>query len=430
MKWEEIYKQKLTSADEAVKKILSGNRVMVGHASGEPRALLEAMVQNKDAYENVEIVHMVPMGPAEYCRPEYDGHFRHNSLFAGASTRDAINAGRADFTCAHFSQIPGLIIKKYLPVDVCLCLLSPPDELGYCSFGVSVDYTKPSAEHSSIVIAEISPNMPRTLGNSFIHVSKLDYIVETETKPIPLQQQTVADNDKTIGMYCAELIKDGDCLQLGIGSIPDAVLHQLHTKKDLGIHTEMFSDGVIDLVELGVITCVRKNYHVGRMIATFLMGSERLYRYAHNNPMVEMHPVDYTNNPAIIARNNHMVSINSALQIDLMGQVVSDTIGFHQFSGSGGQADFVRGAAWSMGGCSILAFPSTAGQGKISRIVSHLDEGASVTTTRTDVQYIVTEFGIADLRGKSLQQRAKSLIQIAHPYFRDDLRRNLNKKSE
>jgi len=310
---------------------------------------------------------------------------------------------------------------------VTMCMVSRPDEHGFCSFGVSVDYTKPAAESSKIVIAEVTPNMPRTLGDAFIHVSEIDYIVECESKPIILQPPKISETDEKIGGYCAELIKDGDCLQLGIGAVPDAILGFLKHKKDLGIHTEMFSDGVVDLVEAGVITCARKNFHPDKMVATFFMGTEKLYKFVHNNPMVQMFPVNITNNPAIIAQNDNMVSINSTLQVDLNGQAASESIGYKQFSGTGGQADFVRGAAWSKGGRSILAFHSTASGGKISRIVTHLDEGAVVTTTRSDIHYVVTEYGIADLRGKSVPERAKALINIAHPDFKGELKKEFQR---
>lgn len=427
MCWEEIYKSKLTTAEEAVKHIKSGDRVVVGHASGSPEVLLKAMVENKEAYEDVEIVHMVAMGPSEYCLPENAKHFIHNSLFAGGTSRKAIHDGRAVFTPSHFSQIPRLFRKKLLPVDVTLCMLSSPDEHGYCSFGISVDYTKPAAESSKIVIAEVTPHMPRTLGDAFIHVSRIDHIVECDSKPIVLQPPKIGELDEKIGGYSAELIKDGACLQLGIGAVPDSILSFLKNKKDLGIHTEMFSDGVVDLVNEGVINCSRKNFHPHKMVATFFMGTEKLYNFVHNNPMVEMFPVDYTNNPANVARNDNVVSINSALQVDLTGQACSESIGYKQFSGTGGQADFVRGAAWSHGGVSILAFHSTAAKGTLSRIVPHLDEGAVVTTTRTDIHYVVTEYGIAELRGKSVPQRAEALINIAHPDFRADLKKEFSR---
>jgi 4-hydroxybutyrate CoA-transferase len=424
MQWEELYKERLTTAEKAVTHIKSGDRVVVGHASGSPEVVLKAMVENKDAYENVEIVHMVAMGPSEYCLPENSAHFVHNSLFAGGTSRKAIHEGRACFTASHFSQIPRLFTEKILPVDVTLCMVSTPDEHGYCSFGISVDYTKPAAESSKIVIAEVTPHMPRTLGDAFIHVSKIDHIIECDSKPIVLNPPKISETDEKIGGYAAELIEDGACLQLGIGAVPDSILGFLKDKKDLGIHTEMFSDGVVDLVNEGVITCGRKNFHTNKMVATFFMGTDKLYRFVHNNPIVEMFTVDYTNNPAIIARNDKMVSVNSTLQIDLTGQACSESIGHKQFSGTGGQADFIRGAAWSKGGRSILAFHSTAAKGTLSRIVPCLDEGAIVTTTRTDIHFAVTEYGIADLRGKSVPQRAKELINIAHPDFRADLKKD------
>jgi 4-hydroxybutyrate CoA-transferase len=417
----------LVSASEAINHIKSGNRVVVGHATGSPELLLKKLIENKSAYKDVEIVHMVSMGAAEYCLPEFKGHFIHNSLFAGGTTRKAIQEGRASFTVSHFSQIPRLFKEKILPVDVTLCMLSPPDEHGFCSFGVSVDYTKPAAESSKIVIAEVTPFMPRTLGDAFIHVSQIDYFVESDAKPLIMQPPNITEVDQKVGSYCSELIKDGDCLQLGIGAMPDAILNSLKDKNNLGIHTEMFSDGVVDLVEAEVITCAKKNFHTGKMVATFFMGTEKLYKFVHNNPMVQMFPVNYTNNPTIIAKNDNMVSVNSTLQVDLTGQAASESIGYRQFSATGGQVDFIRGAAWSKGGRSILAFPSTASDGKISRIVTHLDEGTVVTTTRTDIHYAVTEFGIADLRGKSISERAKALINIAHPDFRNELKNNFHR---
>ncbi|HPR36411.1 MAG TPA: acetyl-CoA hydrolase/transferase C-terminal domain-containing protein [Spirochaetota bacterium] len=421
MHWKEIYKSRKVSADDAVKHIKSGDRVVFGHAAGEPKVLVDALVRNASQYKNVEIVHMVAMGKGEYCSEEYSEHFIHNALFAGGPTRKAIHEGRALYTPCHFSRIPSLFKENILPIDVVLMMVSEPDEHGYCSYGVSVDYTKPAAESAKMVIAEVTPNMPRTYGDSFIHVSNIDYIVETDSSPAILNPPKLGETDEKIGKNIAELINDGDCLQLGIGAVPDAILNFLTDKKNLGIHSEMISDGVVGLVEKGVINCSKKNFHTGKMVLTFLMGSERLYKFAHNNPAIEMYPVDYTNRPSIVAKNNNMVSVNSALQVDFTGQVVSDTIGYKQYSGTGGQLDFVRGASWSEGGKSILAFSSTAAGGKLSRIVPHIDEGASVTTPRTDTHFIVTEYGIADLRGKSVVERGKALIKIAHPDFREEL---------
>ena len=420
MDWKEVYRQRLTTADEAVKHIRSGDRVVVGHAVGEPSALIRAMVRNAEQYRDVEILHMVAMGKSPYCAPEMEGHFRHNSLFVGASTRDAVAQGRADVTPVYFSQIPELL-RKTLPVDVALIQVSPPDAHGYCSFGVSVDYTKPAAECAETVIAQVNPNMPRTLGDAFIHVGEIDHIVETDDPIIELAPPKIGDAEREIGRYCASLIRDGDTLQLGIGAIPDAVLMFLKDKKDLGIHSEMFSDGVVDLAEAGVVTNRRKTLHPGKSVVTFLMGTRRLYDYVNNNPSVEMYPVDYVNDPYVIAKNDNLVSINSCVQVDLMGQVVSSSVGYRQISGVGGQVDFVRGAGLSRGGRSIMAMPSTAAKGKISKIVDRIDEGASVTTSLYDVNYVITEYGIAQLRGKTMKDRARALVAIAHPQFREQL---------
>ncbi len=427
MKWEKAYQQRLVTAEEAVSHIKAGDRVVAGHAAGSPELLLKTMVDRKEAYRDVEILHQIAMGRSLYCLPECRPHFIHNSLFAGATSRQAINEGRAVFTAVHNSDLPRLFLDNILPVDVALCMLSVPDQHGYCSFGVSVDYTKPAAESAKLVIAEVTPNMPRTLGDAFIHVSEIDFIVECNTAPLILNPPAITPTDEAIGGFCAELIKDGDCLQLGIGALPDAVLGFLKDKKNLGIHTEMFSDGVVDLAENGVVDCAKKNYHRRKMVASFFMGTEKLYKFIHDNPLVEAFSFDYTNSPEIIAKNDNLVSINSALQVDFTGQVAADTIGYKQYSGTGGQADFVRGATHSKGGRSILAFHSTAQEGKISRIVPHLDEGACVCTTRADVHIIITEYGIADLRGKSFPERAKALISIAHPDFREELWRAYHK---
>jgi 4-hydroxybutyrate CoA-transferase len=419
--WKEIYKSKLLTAEEAVDKIPSKGRVVLGHAVAEPLVLVDAMVGNKDKYQELEIVHMVAMGKSEYTKPEMADHFRHNALFVGGSTREAVNGGRADYTPCFFTEVPKLFKEGVLPVDVALVHLSRPDENGYCSFGVSVDYSKPAAEASKIIIAEVNDKMPRTMGDAFIHVSDLDYIVETSYDLIELHPPKIGDVEKAIGENCAKLVEDGSTLQLGIGAIPDAVLLFLKDKKDLGIHSEMFSDGVVELVEAGVINNSKKTLHPGKMVVTFLMGTRRLYDFIDNNPDVEFYSVDYVNNPHVIMQNDKMVSINSCIQVDLMGQVVSESIGLKQFSGVGGQVDYVRGASLSKGGKSIIAMPSTASKGKVSRIVPLITEGSAVTTSRNDVHYVVTEYGIADLKGKTLRQRAEALINIAHPDFREAL---------
>lgn len=428
MNWKDIYKNRLVSADKAVSKIKSNSRVVFSHAVGEPSELIDALVRNKENYENLEIVHMVAMGKGEYAKPGMEKYFKHNSLFVGASTRDAVYSGRGDYTPCFFYEVPRLFRKGYLPVDVALIQVSEPDEHGYCSFGVSNDYTKPAAESAKLVIAEVNKNMPRTLGDSFIHVSDIDYMVKVSHPIIELKPAKLGEVEKSIGRYCASLIEDGSTLQLGIGAIPDAVLMFLKDKKDLGIHSEMISDGVVELVESGVINNSKKTLHPGKIVVTFLMGTRRLYDFVDNNPMVEMYPVDYVNNPLVIMKNNKMVSINSCVQVDLMGQVCSESIGLKQISGVGGQVDFVRGTDMAEDGKSIIAIPSTASHGKISRIVPLIDTGAAVTTSRNEVDYIITEYGIAHLKGKTLKDRARALINIAHPDFRESLTEEFEKR--
>lgn len=420
MDWKKEYQSKKTTAEEAVKKIKSGDRVVIGHAVGEPSHLVDAMVANASSYEDVELVHMVAMGKCEYAQEGMEKHFRHNAVFVGGNTRKAVEAGRADYTPCFFSEVPSLF-ETTLPVDVVLIQLSTPDEHGYCSFGTSVDYTKPAAMLAKIKIAQINREMPRTMGDSFIHVSELDLIVEHDAPIIELQPPKIGDIEKEIGRHCASLIKDGDTLQLGIGAIPDAVLAFLKDKKDLGIHSEMFSDGVLDLFEQGVITNQKKTLSPGKTVVTFLMGTKRLYDFVNDNPSIEMRPVNYVNDPRVIMLNDNMVSINSCVQVDLMGQVCSESVGNRQISGVGGQVDFVRGASMSNNGRAIIAMPSTAAKGTISKIVVNLDEGSAVTTSRNDVDYIVTEYGIAYLKGKTLRERAVALINIAHPEFREEL---------
>lgn len=420
MTWRTWYKEHLFTPAQAVQQIKSGQRVVVAHACGEPSIILDALVANAAQYENVEIIHMVAMGKAAYCQPQYDKNFHHNAFFLGGSTRAAAAEGRVDFTPVYFSEIPSLLREDLRP-NVTLLQCSPPDAHGYVSLGVSVDYTKPAAEASDLVIAQVNQNMPRTLGDSFLHVTQIGCLVEADTPVIELASPKIGDVERAIGENVASLVRDGDTLQLGIGAIPDAVLLFLKEKNDLGIHTEMFSDGVVELVEAGVITNKAKTLHRGQSVATFLMGTRRLYDYVNNNPAVAMYPVDYVNDPYVIGQNDNLVSINSCVQVDIMGQVVSTSAGLRQISGVGGQVDFVRGANLSKGGRAIMAMPSTTGKGKISKIVPFLDQGSAVTTTRNEVNYVITEYGIAKLKGKSLCQRAEALIRIAHPDFRDEL---------
>jgi 4-hydroxybutyrate CoA-transferase len=423
--WKGEYSQKVISKEDAITNIISGNRVVFGHAAGEPTILVDELIKQKDRLQNVEIVHMVPLRECNYCLPEMESNFRHNSLFAGAGTRKAIREGRADYTPTFFSEIPRLFRDNILPVDVALIQLSPPDEQGYLSFGISVDYTLQAAKSSKIVIAEVNEQMPKTNGAK-IHVSDINYIVETNRSLLEIPLPKITPLEERIGRHIATLIPDRANLQLGIGGIPDAALKFLQEKQDLGIHTEMFSDGVVDLYEKGVITNKFNNLHPNKFVATFLMGTNRLYRFVDGNLNVEMHPVDYTNNVMIAGKVNNLISINSALQVDLFGQVCADTLGYQQYSGVGGQVDFVRASSLSPGGKSIIALPSTNKKETISRIVFRLNEGACVTTSRNDIHYVVTEYGIADLRGKTVHERANALIGIAHPNFHEKLKKEFN----
>lgn len=417
MSWKEYYQSHQMTADEAVAHIKSGSRVVVGHAVGEPCHLVSTMVQHAEDYRDVEIVHMVAMGKCEYCKPEYAGHFRHNSLFLGGTSREAAAAGRADFTPCFLFEVPKLF-ETTLPVDVALISVTPPDENGRCSLGVSVDYTYAAAKHAKYVIAQVNAKMPRTFG-AYLDVTDIDSFVLWDEPILVLPPPRITEVEEAIGRNCASLIQDGDTLQLGIGAIPDAVLRFLRDKKDLGIHSETFSDGVVDLVEAGVITNAKKKLHPGKFVSTLMMGTQRLYDFVDNNPDVELYPVDYSNHPNTIAKNENMVSINSAIQVDLMGQVNAETIGPRQFSGIGGQVDYIRGTALAVNGRSIIAMHSQA-KG-VSKIVANLDDGAVVTTSRCDVDYVVTEYGVAHLKGHTLRDRAQALIAIAYPDFRPEL---------
>jgi acetyl-CoA hydrolase len=394
-----------------------------------PEVLVDAMCDRYLDLEDVEVFHLMAVGKSRYSLPEMEGHFRHNALFIGKNVREAVNDGRADFTPIFLSEIPRLFYSGILPVDVALVHVSPPDEHGFCSFGVGVECTKPATEVAKIVIAQVNPNMPRTLGDCFIHIDKLTCCVEVD---VPLKELPQVDGDlsaaelqvyQSIGKNIAGLIEDGSTLQLGIGAIPDAVLKFLHGKKHLGMHTEMFSDGVIKLVEDGILTNEKKTLHPGKIVASFVLASKPLFEFIDNNPVIEFHPSHYVNDPFIISQNDKMVAINSAIEVDLTGQVCADSIGKAFYSGVGGQVDFIRGASRSKGGKPIIALPSTAKRGTRSRIVPMLAAGAGVTTSRYDVHYVVTEFGIADLYGKTIRHRIQSLVDIAHPDFREELER-------
>ncbi len=421
--WREEWKQKLRTGEEAIDVIERGERVFIGTACGEPQMLVKALIAKADSLADNEIIHTLSLGITPYSEEKFKDQFRVNAFFIGPNVRSAINEGRADYTPVYLSEISHLLEEGRIPIDVALIQLSPPDEHGYCSFGVSVDITKTGTEAADVVIAQINQNMPRVLGDSFIHVSEIDYLVEgneplLEWPTVDPGTQTEADS---IGRFVAELVEDGSTIQMGYGAIPNSVLKHLKDKKDLGVHTEMFSDGLVDLVESGVVTGKKKTIHKDKIIASFCIGSRRLFDFVNNNPAIEFHPSDYTNDPCLIGRNEKMVAINSALEVDLTGQVCADQIGYMFYSGLGGQVDFMRGAARSKRGRPVIALPSTAQGGQVSRVVSRLSDGAGVTTTRGDVHYIVTEYGVAELHGKSIMQRALTMINIAHPKFREDL---------
>lgn len=416
------YHSKLCSADQAVQAIKSHDRIFMTGNCSVPKELLAALVRRAPQLEDVEICQVLTIGPAEYVAPEMQGHIRVNSLFISHNVRQAVNEGRADFTPIFLSEIPrALRNPKLLKPNVAMVHCSPPDEHGFCTFGVEVGLTKPAAEAADIIIAEVNDRMPRALGDSFIHVSRLTHIVPVSYPIVELPMGTPGELQKRIASHIAELIPDGATMQMGIGEIPDAVLLYLKDKKDLGVHTELFSDGVIELIESGVLTNAAKTIHRGKIVAGFALGSQRLYDFMDNNPIFEFHPQDYVNDPFVIAQNHKQVAINSALEVDLTGQVCADSIGTIFYSGVGGQLDFIYGASRSPGGVPIIALPATAKDGTISRIVPTLKPGAGVVTSRYHVHYVVTEYGVADLHAKTIRQRVKSLINIAAPQFRDEL---------
>jgi 4-hydroxybutyrate CoA-transferase len=421
MSWQMEYKKKLRTADEALRCVQSGMRVYIQPGCAEPETLVEALIQRAPHVEDVEIVHMMTMGKAPYVAPEMEGHFRHNAVFIGGNVRDAINEGRADYTPVYLSEIEDLFESGAMPLDVALIEVSPPDSHGFCSFGVGVDTTLTAARLARYVVAQVNDQMPRTYGDSFIHVSRIHAIVESSRPLCALTKPEVTEMQVAIARNVAGLIEDGAVLQTGIGGIPDAVLPLLMDRKDLGVHSELVSDGVIPLIDAGVLTGARKNFKPRKIILGFALGTKNLFDYVDNNPIFEFHPTAYTNDPALIARNDNMVAINSALQVDLTGQVCSDSIGTYFYSGIGGQVDFLRGASRSKGGKPIIALSSTAKGGTISRISPMLAPGAGVVTSRGLIRYVVTEYGVAYLHGKSIRERAKALIEIAHPKFRDEL---------
>jgi 4-hydroxybutyrate CoA-transferase len=434
MDWNSIYQSRVTTAENAVQAIKSGNRVFMTGNVSVPKELLAALVAYAPNLRDVQICQALSVGPADYVKPEMEGHLRVNAMFISANVRKAVQEGRADFTPVLLSEFPLLFKNNLLPVDVAFVHVSPPDEHGFCSLGVEVGLTKSPAESAKIVIAEVNDQMPRTLGDSFIHVSRLTHIVPVSypIPEMPMASETADPITERLAGYVADLIPDGATMQMGIGAIPDAVLKFLFHKKDLGVHSELISDGVIDLVEAGVLTSARKTLLPGKIVLGFVLGSQRLYSWVNDNPLCEFRRTEYVNDPFVIAQNDKMVAINSAIEIDLTGQVCADSIGPKFFSGIGGQLDFIYGASRSKGGIPIIAMPSTnimKDGTSASKIVPMLKQGAGVVTGRNHIHYVVTEYGVADLYGKSIRQRVKALIGVAHPDFRADLERKAHELS-
>jgi len=419
--WQNRFSSKVTSAGTAVLAIPPGRRILIGSGAAEPARLVEAMVEKGTHLADNEIVHLLTLGPAPYVRPGLESRFRHTAFFIGANVRQAVQEGRADFMPVFLSEIPELLRSRRIRIDVALIQVSAPDRHGYVSLGVSVDIVRAAVDSAELILAEVNPNMPRTLGDSFLHVDRIAKLVPVDD-PLPeLVPEPADETSRAIGRHVASLIPDGATIQVGIGRIPDAVLAALAGARDLGVHTEMLSDGVMSLAKGGVITGRKKTLLPGKLVTSFVMGSRGLYDWVDDNPAIEMRPSHFTNDPATIGRNDKMIAVNSALAVDLTGQVAADTVGGRFFSGIGGQVDFIRGAARSRGGKSVIAFPSTAKNGNVSRIQAAFEEGAGVVTSRGDVRFVVTEHGVADLWGKNIRQRAMALIEIAHPDFRSDL---------
>jgi 4-hydroxybutyrate CoA-transferase len=419
------WRERAVSASEVVSHLKSGHKVFVHGAAATPTTLLDAMVERTDL-EQVSLYHIHLSGPCRFTEPRYAGQFTPNSMFNGGGMRRAVDEGRAFFMPVFLSDIPGLFESKRIPLDVAMVSLSPPDEHGNCTLGTSIDAAKTASEHAPVLLAEINEQLPRTHGATVVPLSRLTAYVHTNRPLHQAEPAEVGPVEQQIGQHIAQLVQDGATLQMGIGAIPDAVLAQLYDKHDLGVHTEMFSDGLIPLIEAGVVNNRLKKVHRGRTVTSFVSGSQKLFDFVHDNQLVEFHPCDRTNDTALIRKNPRVCAINAALEIDLTGQVCADSIGHRVYSGIGGQMDFIRGAALSEGGRAIIALPSTAKGGTLSRLVSTLKPGAGVVTTRGHVHYVATEYGVVDLHGLNLRQRAEALISIAHPDFRAELMREVN----
>lgn len=421
MSWMVRYRERLRSSAEAVAAIRSGEKVYLGSGCAAPHGLIASLTARHEELRGVDIIHHLTMGDAPYIAPGMEESFRLRDCFVAANTREAVNEGRADYIPVHLHEMPRLFRRGVIPLDWALIQVSPPDEHGFCSFGIEVGVTKPAALCARNIVVEVNRRMPRTLGDSFIHVSKIEAFVEVDRDLDEFHPEPPSGVELEVGRHVAGLIEDGACLQLGLGAIPNAVLGYLGDRRDLGIHTEMITEALPGLVLSGVVTGERKSLHPGKVVAGFIMGSRQVYDFAHDNALFEFHPTDYVNHPANIARNVGMTAVNSAIEIDLTGQVCSDSIGERIHSGFGGQADFMRGAAMAEGGRPIIALPSTTADGARSRIVPVLATGAGVVLTRADVHYVVTEYGVAPMLGRSLRERAEALIAIAHPEFRESL---------
>jgi len=419
--WKERYKDKISTAGAAMKSIKSGNSIFIGTGCGQPQHLVDALVEHSSHIYDAHIVHLLTMGAAPYTHEKFRDKFKMNSLFVADNVRDALNKGAADYTPIFLSEIPYEFETGRIPIDVALISVSPPDASGLCSLGVSVDIVKSAAANARYVIAQVNGRMPRTFGNSFLHVNDIDFLVPFDEDVIETAVPVSDDALRRIGQNIARLVEDGSTIECGIGRVPQALAEFLKDKKDLGVHTEMFGDWIIDLIECGAITCSKKSLNRGKVVASFCMGTRGLYDYIDNNPFFEFYPTEYVNDPVIISQHEKMVAINVGLEIDLTGQVCADSLGYQFYSGIGGQVDFIRGASRSRGGKPVIAMPSTARDGQVSRIVPHLTEGAGVVTTRGDVHYVVTEYGIAYLHGKSIRERVLALVNIAHPKFRTEL---------
>jgi 4-hydroxybutyrate CoA-transferase len=428
MTWLDDYKSKLTSAAEAVQRIQCGHRVYYGGNAAIPKVLVRALAERRDELQDVQLNHVLLLGQDPLSTEDMKGHFRHNSLFVGSADREAVNDGRADYVPIFLHQIPRLFRDGIVPLDVVMIQTSPPDEHGFMSLGVETLASKAACQVGKMVIIQVNERMPRVLGDSFLHVNRAHAIVE-HTEPLPtLEVKPSSEIERAIARHIRPLIRPGSTIQMGIGGIPDAVYECMEGSLELGIHTEMISDRAMRAIQRGVVTGNQKTLHQGKVVITFALGSEELYGFLNNNPLIESHPVEHVNDPFIISQNDNMVAINSAIELDLTGQVCSDSIGPYIYSGFGGQVDFIRGAARSRGGRPIIALPSTAKGGEMSRIVPFLKQGAGVVTSRADVHYVVTEYGVANIFGKNLRERAEALINIAHPGFRDELERTAKER--